>query len=836
MENRKITTFITYIILLFTFFGFILLSSTPVFAGTQTGTVTASSLSVRTGPGTSYSLITNLINGAKVTITGSAADTSGATWYKISFVQSGSTKSGYVSSKYIKIENTTIDSSFDTYLNNQGFTESYKVMLRQLHTLHPSWIFNAKKVNLNWSDVLTAESVLGRNLVPGSSASTWKSIEPIAYNPANNTWKCYDGTWVAASKEIIAYSLDPRNFLNEPSIFQFKCLSYAKDSEDQAGVERILSNTFMENAFYTFEVDLNTSRIINYLTTFMEAAQISGVSSYNLAVRARQEQGSDGSPLAFGTVPGYLGYYNFFNFSAVSTFSGTALVNGAKYAQSNNWTSPYASIVGGAEKIASGYIDQGQDTLYQQKFDVTDDGNGLYSHQYMTNVLAPDSEAKSLATAYSGAESETLVFNIPVYNSMTAVPAPKPIGERVWVGVPGSVQAAPASYNSIKVSWGAVTDAKGYEVYRSDSSNGTYSLIGTTASASLNNTGLTQNQTYYYKIRAYTILGTTKIFGTYSAVANAKIPLSILSYKGRLGGNSRYDTALLIANKINSDMINNVLIATGNNYPDAISAASLAGKLGSPILISDSNPYSINSKSALDYINAHLNKTGNVFLIGGTGVIPETFKVKLNSMGFNNIKRLSGRNRIETSVALANFVGAGDKTVVITTANNYPDAVSISSIAAMYKWPILLTDTAGLSDTVKNYLASNKPTKIYLVGGTGVISANVAAQVKSITGCTPIRYGGIDRYETSQLIASAFIQNPGEIVFSTGKNFPDALTASIYAAKNFGPVVLVDTNQTSSAYNYVKSIGANGTGSSFSVVGGTGVVSDSMVNYLKEIN
>lgn len=832
MQNRKITAFITELILLFTFFWCFLLSPLPVYADTQTGTVTASSLSIRTGPGTSYSLITTLTNGTKVAVTGSAAAADGTTWYKISFVLSGSTKSGYASSRYISIPNTAADTAFETYLNNQGFPESYKPMLRILHVLHPSWVFKTVKVGKNWSDVLTAESVLERNLVPDSSVSTWKSIEPGAYDPTTNTWKTFNGPWVAASKEIIAYSLDPRNFLNEPSIFQFKSLSYDSSIETEAGVERILSNTFMENAIYTYIDNFNIPHIMNYPSTFMEAGKISDVSSYNLAARARQEQGVSGSPLAFGTVSGYFGYFNFFNFGAVDNNYGTVLVNGAIYAKNHGWTNQYLSILGGAKIIDSGYISQGQDTLYQQKFDVTDDGNGLYYHQYMQNVLAPDSEGKSLSTAYSGAESEALVFNIPVYNSMPASLSPKPSGERVWVGVPGSVQAVPASYNSIKVSWGAASGAKGYEVYRSDSSTGTYSLIGTTAYTSLNNTGLAQNQTYYYKIRAYTILGSTKIFGVYSTVVNAKIPLYILSFNGRIGGNSRYDTALLIADKVNSGMINNVLIATGSNYPDAIAAAPLAGKLGTPILLVDSNPNSLNSKGAMDYINAHLNKTGNIYISGGAGAVPDSFIVKFKSLGFNNVIRVSGRSRIDTSVALAERVGAESKTAVITTADNYPDAVSISSIAALNKWPVLLTNKQGLSDAVKNYLSENKPAKIYIIGGTGVISDTVANQVKSLTGCTPVRYGGSNRYDTNQLIAGAFIQNPGDIVFSTGLNFPDALTSGIYAAKNLSPVMLIDKNSTASAEKYVKSIGVKNETSKFSIVGGTGAVSDTIKEYL----
>ena len=75
--------------------------------------------------------------------------------------------------------------------------------------------------------------------------------------------------------------------------------------------------------------------------------------------------------------------------------------NGLKYAKSKEWNTHYKSIAGGADTIGNGYILKGQDTLYLQKFNVDGSFNKLYTHQYMTHILAPSSEAINMSKAYT---------------------------------------------------------------------------------------------------------------------------------------------------------------------------------------------------------------------------------------------------------------------------------------------------------------------------------------------------------------------------------------------------------------------------------------------------
>lgn len=104
-----------------------------------------------------------------------------------------------------------------------------------------------------------------------------------------------------------------------------------------------------------------------------------------------------------------------------------------------------------------------------------------------------------------------------VYSGYSGVVSAKPVP-----GVPGAVKAASSSYNSVKISWGAVSGASGYQVYRATSSTGTYTLVGTLSGTSYTNGGLTTNKAYYYKVRAYRTVGSAKVYGSYSGVVSAK--------------------------------------------------------------------------------------------------------------------------------------------------------------------------------------------------------------------------------------------------------------------------------------------------------------------------
>ena len=218
------------------------------YAATGSATVNATTLNVRSTPGTTGSVVKKLAYGAAVTVVSETAGSDRKTWYKIQFSSGSGTQEGYVRSDYIKFPvSYSYDSTFENYLNSQGFPESYKVSLRTLHTEHPTWVFQAQKTGLNWSDVMAAEGAVGTNLVSKSSISSWKSTEYGAYDWNTGIWTGFDGSsWVAASKAIVAYYMDPRNFLNDTYVFQFLHHAYDSNAQTREGLTSLITGTFLE--------------------------------------------------------------------------------------------------------------------------------------------------------------------------------------------------------------------------------------------------------------------------------------------------------------------------------------------------------------------------------------------------------------------------------------------------------------------------------------------------------------------------------------------------------------------------------------------------------------
>ena len=388
-------------------------------------------LNVRTGPGTSYAKLVSggsnvkLTNGNSVDIIGEEYASDGAKWYKINFSYGGSTLTGYVHSNYVYVEadiDYTPDADFESYLTKQGFPESYKESLRKLHAKYPNWIFVADKLDYDWNEVVKNESLTGRSLISMSSISSWKSTASDAYNWDTGKWYGFDGgSWAAASEELVAYALDPRNFLDEKYIFQFELLSYQSSYQTISGLQNMIAGTFLGSGSIPND---NTGGSMTYAQAIMEAAAASGVSPFCLASSIIQEQGSKGSSHNIsGTLSGYEGYYNYYNWGAYAGNGNSAVVNGLIYAKQSDsyslrpWNTRYKSIVGGAKLLGKNYINIGQDTIYYKKFDFV---GTPYTHQYMTHIIAARNEGLSASNAYTDQMKSgiSIVFKIPVFQNM----------------------------------------------------------------------------------------------------------------------------------------------------------------------------------------------------------------------------------------------------------------------------------------------------------------------------------------------------------------------------------------------------------------------------------
>ena len=417
-HNNHYRIYIRILLCLALVFLFLIAMTGFAAAETKTGTVATTALNLRSGPGSSYTSLGLLSINKVVIILDETYDTSGDKWYHV--ISPAGTE-GYVSAKYVEVNNNAEyqhDGDFEAYLTSQGFPESYKPYLRQLHAQYPQWIFKAADTGLDWESVLAAESKIGTSLVASSSPASWKSMAEGAYDFTTGKYIEYDsGGWVCASKEIVAYYLDPRNFINPIGAFQFLTHSYDETTQTKEGLQKVIKNSFMSGSFPESGYD-------TYADVLMEAGKISGVNPYVLASMILVEQGSSGAGGCIsGTVSGYEGYYNFFNIGAYKSGSMSAVTRGVWYASQSGsygrpWDSRYKSIVGGARFYGAQYVQQNKNTLYFKKFNVMNGLSSVGTGQYMTNIQGAESEAASLRNGYTDSLSDPITLIIPVYKNM----------------------------------------------------------------------------------------------------------------------------------------------------------------------------------------------------------------------------------------------------------------------------------------------------------------------------------------------------------------------------------------------------------------------------------
>ena len=362
----------------------------------------------------------------------------------------------------------------------RGFPESYARPLSELQFGHQEWIFEPIGISdLTWDRIIEKELMPSWNLVVHANwaPDEWNALGEKNYTPyyAKDA-KAYDsGAWYQASRETVAYFMDPRNWLNEREIFMFETLQFDAKSQTSEAVEKTLSKTFMAHA-----------KCGGAKGTFAELLMDVGlrlrVSPVFLAGRLASEQGS-GAPQSLGTLGDYLvglstnradkvgdaviwgkrftrngeatrkvlakgakaynGYYNFFNFRAYGLglfeikynawVEATADETRAKYL--GPWNTQARAIEGGALKIKERYIDTHRHTRYFQKFSVLPAAKDFRWKQYMQNIAAPLIEARNTAKAYdaAGTLDAPYRFLIPVYIAMPRQPSPDPAdGQSVY--------------------------------------------------------------------------------------------------------------------------------------------------------------------------------------------------------------------------------------------------------------------------------------------------------------------------------------------------------------------------------------------------------------------
>ncbi len=282
----------------------------------------------------------------------------------------------------------------------------------------------------------------------------------------------------------------------------------------------------------------------------------------------------------------------------------------------------------------------------------------------------------------------------------------------------------------------------------------------------------------------------------------------------RLAGQDRYETAVKISQKgwNNSDT---VVLASGEDFPDALVGSPLAYKLNAPILLTMKNNLPIVTQNELIRL-----QTKNVFILGGTGVISENIENQLKQQRIS-VQRIFGRDRYETAQKVAQQLGNYNK-AIIAYGENYPDTLGVASYAAKNGIPILLTETNILPNSTKDALSDVNNTIV--VGGNGVIDNSVYNQLPN-----PIRIYGNDRFSTDNAIFEQLNLDSNKVYITTSNDFADSLSGSVLSAKENAQIVLVDKYITSDLFSSIvkKSI------DNYEILGGTGVINVEIENLLR---
>ncbi len=256
----------------------------------------------------------------------------------------------------------------------------------------------------------------------------------------------------------------------------------------------------------------------------------------------------------------------------------------------------------------------------------------------------------------------------------------------------------------------------------------------------------------------------------------------------RIAGQTQYDTAAEIAKAGWPTGASLVFLVFGENFPDAIVATPWAKAYNAPILLTETNHLTPVTKQALIDL-----KPTTVFVIGGEAVISNNVLNEISKMGISN-SRTAGNDLYDTSALVAKHVeNWGDIEIAVATGEDFSDALSIASLCAIKKMPILLVSKDGVNQSVKDYINDKKHTisKTYVIGSQNAISD----EVKNIFPNT-VRIEGTDKYDTNLAVLKYFDSqyNFSDVFVATGNNFADALAGSAYAAKQNAPVVLFNSD------------------------------------------
>jgi alpha-tubulin suppressor-like RCC1 family protein/putative cell wall-binding protein len=218
----------------------------------------------------------------------------------------------------------------------------------------------------------------------------------------------------------------------------------------------------------------------------------------------------------------------------------------------------------------------------------------------------------------------------------------------------------------------------------------------------------------------------------------------------RLAGADRFATSAAISAAAFEPGVPVAYIASGMDFPDALSGAPVAGVQSAPVLLSDQSGLSASVRAELSRL-----KPKKIVVLGGTALIPDAVKSNLVQYtarkAAGDVSRMAGADRFATSAAIsAASFDAGVPVAYVSSGMNFPDALTGAAAAGGRGGPVLLTAPTRLSEAVKVELGRLKPQKIIVLGGTQLVAKALSdslasyatgAVTQSVTGDGAVSHG-----------------------------------------------------------------------------------------------
>ena len=259
----------------------------------------------------------------------------------------------------------------------------------------------------------------------------------------------------------------------------------------------------------------------------------------------------------------------------------------------------------------------------------------------------------------------------------------------------------------------------------------------------------------------------------------------------RISGNNRISTAINLSRNY-FDHANTLVLINSKEYPDSLTAAPLAKALKAPILLNDSNRLDTQVKNEIRRLGVK-----KVILVGGNNSLAIGIEKDLKIMNLE-LSRIAGKDRYDTSARLAKqlvkLTGYSDRAIV-ASGENFPDALTASSIAAKDDLPVLLVKSTSIPYYIDEVMKDMGIKKTILVGGNKSIGKNIESELRA-----EYRIAGKNRYETANLVREYGYKKPKKIFLTTGESFADALVSSALAAMENAPIQLLNPKNNSDNY------------------------------------